>query len=495
MKKFIALNLIGLTLVGILAVWLWNNARGASTTLATLESLADVRKESGEIRTQMIAMSDAMRGYLLNPSNRDEFSKKKQADRALSDAVERLLAETSDPTYADLAKKIGELDEQKLDRIEDRVLELAAQDPKAATTAYFSEYLPVRTEQMALVERLQALATTGMATEVKTADAGMARTRSLVTWLGAISVIAMGAAFAWSVRSTRRFERQLATEAATMFDAATTVLEAARGVSQSAQSLSHGATEQAASLQQTSASMEEMASVTRKNAEHSREAAGLMGDVDRRVQDSNLALGDMVTSMKALQDSSQQVARIIKTIDEIAFQTNLLALNAAVEAARAGDAGMGFAIVADEVRSLAQRSAQAAKDTEALIETSLAKTTAGNEKVEQVAAAIASITDRVTTMKGLVEAVSLATGQQARGIDQVAHAVTAMEKVTQMTAATAEESAASSEELHAKAEIALQVVERIELLLGRPREVQHAPAAHTTDRSVATGYSTARRAA
>ena len=127
--------------------------------------------------------------------------------------------------------------------------------------------------------------------------------------------------------------------------------------------LSRGATEQAASLEETSASMEEMASMTRRNAENAAQATRLVSDVAQQVTESNGALGEMVMSMAAIKESSNKVAKIIKTIDEIAFQTNILALNAAVEAARAGEAGMGFAVVADEVRSLAQRSAQAAGDT------------------------------------------------------------------------------------------------------------------------------------
>src|SRR6185295_3293520 len=120
----------------------------------------------------------------------------------------------------------------------------------------------------------------------------------------------------------------------------------------------------------------------------SQQAASLMADVDRKVNESNRALGNMVSSMTSIQDSSAKVARIIKTIDEIAFQTNILALNAAVEAARAGEAGMGFAVVADEVRNLAQRSAQAARDTAGLIEESITRSREGSAKVAQVATSI-----------------------------------------------------------------------------------------------------------
>ena len=179
--------------------------------------------------------------------------------------------------------------------------------------------------------------------------------------------------------------------------------------------------------------------------------------------------------MASIQESSQQVAKIIKTIDEIAFQTNILALNAAVEAARAGKAGMGFAVVADEVRNLAQRSAQAARDTASLIEASIIKAQAGNQKVEQVAASISGITSSVVKVKGLVDEVSLASQQQTQGIDQVSQAMAKMERVTQKTAATAEEGAAASEELSAQAENAMGVVARLQALVGTDRTMKLTP--------------------
>ncbi len=243
------------------------------------------------------------------------------------------------------------------------------------------------------------------------------------------------------------------------------VVSASSQVASSAQALSQGSTEQAASLEETSASMEEMASMTRKNAENSERAATLMQDVDRRVLESNQALEDMVRSMGSIKESSDKVAKIIKTIDEIAFQTNILALNAAVEAARAGEAGMGFAVVADEVRTLAQRSAQAAKDTAVLIEESITRSTEGTTKVQQVAGTITAITESVGQVKGLVAEVSVASREQAQGIDQVTQAVTQMEKVTQTTAASAEESAAASEELSAQAEATMRTVRDLAALV------------------------------
>jgi methyl-accepting chemotaxis protein len=169
--------------------------------------------------------------------------------------------------------------------------------------------------------------------------------------------------------------------------------------------------------------------------------------------------------MASIQDSSRQVAKIIKTIDEIAFQTNILALNAAVEAARAGESGMGFAVVADEVRNLAQRSALAARNTADLIEASLEKARSGTQKVEQVAASISGITESVVKVKGLVDEVSVASRGQTQGIERVSQGIAQMEKVTQTTAAMAEKSAEASVELNAQAEESMDVVGQLEALV------------------------------
>jgi methyl-accepting chemotaxis protein len=255
------------------------------------------------------------------------------------------------------------------------------------------------------------------------------------------------------------------------------VASAAGQISSSSQSLAQGTSEQAAALEETSASSEEINSMARKNTENSQSADALVAQSQQRFVETNHSLEAMVVAMSDIKASSDKVSKIIKVIDEIAFQTNILALNAAVEAARAGEAGMGFAVVADEVRNLAQRCAQAAKDTAALIEESIAKSNDGKTKVDQVAVAIRSITEDSAKVKTLVGEVSQGSQEQTRGIEQVAKALTQMEQVTQQAAANAEESAAAAEELNAQASTLTAVVCQLNALVGGAEDLQRSQAA------------------
>jgi methyl-accepting chemotaxis protein/methyl-accepting chemotaxis protein-1 (serine sensor receptor) len=249
-------------------------------------------------------------------------------------------------------------------------------------------------------------------------------------------------------------------------DSAAHVASAAKQVSAASQSLAQGASEQAASLEETSASTEEIVSITRKNADHASEVAGLMQKTEQDSSESNRTLDRMVEQMKEIDGSSHKIARIIKVIDEIAFQTNILALNAAVEAARAGEAGLGFAVVADEVRNLAQRSAQAARDTAALIEESIATAGDGNARLDQMAGAVRSMTQSAIRVKSLVDEVNLGSQEQTRGMEQISRAIVQMEQVTQRTAAGAEQGASAGAELDGHASTLRDLVHEMHQMVG-----------------------------
>jgi methyl-accepting chemotaxis protein/methyl-accepting chemotaxis protein-1 (serine sensor receptor) len=286
-------------------------------------------------------------------------------------------------------------------------------------------------------------------------------------WWAAMSAIALALATGIGVLfAVQRIGKTLRHVAAELADGAEQVAGAASQVSASSQSLALGASEQSASLEETSSSTEEINSMTHKNSENSQASRQLMAEVAEQIRVGNDKLAQMVSSMQGIRESSEKISGIIKVIDEIAFQTNILALNAAVEAARAGEAGMGFAVVADEVRNLAQRCSQAAKDTAALIEESIAKSNAGARKLEEVTGAMAGVTANTNQVKNLVAEVSLSSQEQVRGLDQVSRAIAQMGQVTEKTAASAEQSAAASEELNAQSENLRSLVNQLVALVG-----------------------------
>ncbi len=248
------------------------------------------------------------------------------------------------------------------------------------------------------------------------------------------------------------------------------VAGSATQVSSSSQSLAQGASQQAASLQETATSAETIRAMTFKNADNSKDAARLMAEMAQQVAEGNRKLNDMVASMKEINQSSEKISQIIKTIDEIAFQTNILALNAAVEAARAGQAGLGFAVVADEVRNLALRCAQAARDTSSMIEDSVAKSHEGGRKLDEVAKSIGAITEGADKAKCLADAVQAGSQEQARSLEQISRAISQMEQVTQQTASSAEESASAGLELSAQSETLRTIIGHLAELVGASTE-------------------------
>lgn len=299
------------------------------------------------------------------------------------------------------------------------------------------------------------------------------------TWfsilLGIVAVAILLAVVLWLANS---IARPLGRLSDTLRQTAGEVEQASLQFRTSSQSLAEGASEQAASLEETSASLEEMASMIRRNAENAQRANALAKEARHAADTGGRDMQTMTAAMQDIKVSSDEIAKIIKAIDEIAFQTNILALNAAVEAARAGEAGMGFAVVADEVRALAQRSATAARETAAKIEAAITKTTQGVQISTRVAEGLGTIIEKIRQVDELVTAVAGASAEQSQGITQVNSAVTQMDKVTQRNAASAEESASAAQELNREAEVMKTAVAELLQLVGGVRvSVEATPAA------------------
>jgi methyl-accepting chemotaxis protein len=249
-------------------------------------------------------------------------------------------------------------------------------------------------------------------------------------------------------------------------DGSNMVASASSQVSTASQQLAEGASEQAASIEETTASVEEMASMTKQNADGARQAKDLADRAQANSSRGSDAMERMSRAIDDIKSSSDETAKIVKTIDEIAFQTNLLALNAAVEAARAGEAGKGFAVVAEEVRNLAQRSAEAARTTSELIEASVRNAESGVDISKEVGEVLNEVAEGSRKVNELIGEIAAASEEQSRGIEQINIAVGQMDQVTQSNAANAEESASASEELNAQALELNNMVAQLEAMVG-----------------------------
>ncbi|MCJ7602102.1 MAG: methyl-accepting chemotaxis protein, partial [Desulfobulbaceae bacterium] len=318
---------------------------------------------------------------------------------------------------------------------------------KAAKEVYANRTMPALTQVRALLGEIRNETKKNIMTEDVMLTAAKT-TRGLVSILAGVTLV-LGILIA--LFTARGLISQLGGSVKQLTQSSNEVNAASVQIAEASHNLAEGASEQAATLEETSSSLEEMSSLIRQNADNTKQADNLMRETKSAISNADQSMKKLTVSMGEISAASAETQKIVKTIDEIAFQTNLLALNAAVEAARAGEAGAGFAVVADEVRNLAMRTAESAKNTSSLIDSTVNKVSTGENLLQETSEAFTHAAQATDKVSNLITEIATASSDQSQGIEQINKAVNQIDKVTQANAAAAEEAASAAEELSAQA--------------------------------------------
>jgi len=447
---------------------------------------------STNLYAQGVQMGQALRNIVLDPATEQAYKNLAEAGKQFDESVKtaQLLAKDDPQTLKTLAS-IGQM-QDNLDKIQQHIVGLAKTDKDAAAAALRKEETPMwrqlRSEILDLIKvKNEAVL------EAKTDLANKTREKLITSIVMAVIALVAGGIIAFWL--TRNVMQQLGGEPDYAVNIATgiaagdltakidldeknqasllyamksmqdslvalvgkvrsgteTIATASSQIASGNQDLSSRTEEQASSLEETASSMEELTSTVKQNADNARQANQLAQVASDTALKGGQVVANVVDTMGSISDSASKIADIIGVIDGIAFQTNILALNAAVEAARAGEQGRGFAVVATEVRSLAQRSAAAAKEIKTLIEDSVEKVDAGSKLVNQAGATMDEVVSSVARVTDIMAEITAASQEQSAGIEQVNQAIGQMDQVTQQNAALVEEAAAAAEAMQDQA--------------------------------------------
>ncbi len=462
--------------------------RFVSRYFATTDAFA---ASTSELYAQGLQMGQAVRNVVLDPSNPRAYDNLKAAGEAWERAAQAAQAAADQPTQQEQLRELARMREA-VAQTHARVLEVVRSDREAALNLLIKEETPRWRQARELLLKLKKQA------DQEKQDV-MARTQKVLGVAGMVVLVlaltCAGVCFAFLIQMRRCSRQELGGDPAearrvlgrisggelstqvpverhdntslmraiestrmSLLDIVRAVREASEQielgsgeVAQGNADLSSRTESAASSIQQTAASMEQLTTAVKQNAQGAQDASQLAQDMAQVAEQGRTVVDQVVTTMGSIDQSSRQIADIIGTIDGIAFQTNILALNAAVEAARAGEQGRGFAVVAGEVRTLAQRSAEAAKEIRSLITGTVERISAGSQLVGVAGTTMVQVVDRVQQVRSIIERISLGATEQSRGIDEINVAIAQLDTMTQQNAALVEESAAAAESMRQQA--------------------------------------------
>ncbi len=429
--------------------------------LKELNSYNERIQISDTMQNSILVVTGNVRGILMNPNSEEMMRLKQEIDLARSN-YNNTYSTLSQNSLTEKEQNLFNSIQQSADStwpISFQVMGMALSNQIAEGSALLNDQLnPAVAEWLSSLKELVQLEREYGKAATEKAEQTFFNSLISLLLLGGIAIV-LGMVVSYTI--SRSITKPISKIANGLSASSDQITSASNQLSQSAQQLSQGSTEQASAIEETSSTLQESASMMLQNSMNTKQAAQLSEQAKEYANNGSNEMQQMMASIQEIKKSSDQIAKIIKVIDDIAFQTNILALNAAIEAARAGEAGMGFAVVAEEVRNLAQRSAQAAKDTTAMIQTNIDLSGKGVLVAQRVQEALTEITTQTKKVNSLMDEIAAASEEQTKGVSQVSQAMSQIETITQQNAANSEESAAASEELSSQAESMKNIVREL----------------------------------